>query len=472
MSRPYLRERDRSGYFSEDTIAAIATALGGPITIVRISGPGAFEALAGLLGRSADRFEPRRLHRARLLSTDGSPLDDALAVRFIAPDSFTGEDIVELHLHGSSFLANEVLESLFRAGVRQALPGEFSFRAVRNGKLTLPQAQAAADLIASSNQSAVQLALEKMSGTQNRLLAGISSDLRRLAALAEVGIDFSDQDVEEVSLPALKGRLSPLLQSLLHLHASYDRGIRIQDGVSVAFIGLPNAGKSSFFNSLLGEDRALVSEVAGTTRDVLRERLTLKGKSLTVTLRLEDTAGLRVASDRIEEMGIDRARRSAREADLVLFLLDATQEMGPASEQWHHLGTPCHKALGILTKCDLIPEDRMPAVLAAKERFGISHWIPTSARTGAGIPETIQAITEFCSRWIRRDRDEVVLTRLDHAQAVGAALGHLERARSTPEVAFFAADLKQALHALAPLIGETPSDDILGQIFSDFCIGK
>ena len=178
--------------------------------------------------------------------------------RFVAPQSFTGEDLVEFHLHGGAYLASRVLEVVLALGARQALPGEFSFRAVRNGKMTLSQATAVADLISAANDGAISLALEKLSGTQHRLISSLAQNLRTLSALGEIGIDFSDQDVDEVALPRLKERLAPIVSSLTLLQNSYGRGMRIQEGVSVAFVGLPNAGKSSFFNALLGEDRSIV----------------------------------------------------------------------------------------------------------------------------------------------------------------------------------------------------------------------
>ena len=219
-------------------------------------------------------------------------------MRFVKPDSYTGEDLVEYHIHGSPFIAQQVIERLLELGARQALPGEFSFRSVRNGKMTLFQAQAVSDLIAASNQGAVSLALEKMSGAQNRFLDELASGLRKTAALGEVGIDFADQDIDEVSLPRLRANLTPYVELLEKLQSSFSRGIRLQEGLRVAFIGSPNAGKSSFFNALLGEDRSIVSEMAGTTRDVVSEKLTLRAKNKTITLRLEDTAGLRLPSPR------------------------------------------------------------------------------------------------------------------------------------------------------------------------------
>lgn len=472
------QEQDRSGYLSEDTVAALASAVGGAVSVLRISGPRSFEALDALTKSGfSEKAEPRKLMRATLRSPSGQSLDDALAVRFVGPASFTGEDCVELHLHGGSFVAGKVLETLIQEiGVRQALPGEFSFRAVRNGKLALTQAQAVADLIGATNESAVELALEKLSGTQNRLLTGIAEEMRGLAVFGEIGIDFSDQDVDEVSLPTLKKRVQALLSELKKLIGSYSRGSKIQDGLGVAFIGLPNAGKSSFFNSLLGEDRSIVSEIAGTTRDVVRERLTLRSAGSSVTLRLEDTAGLRPTEDQIEKIGVERSVRSAKEADLIVLVVDATskdEDLGSLRFQWEALGRPAERTVGVITKIDLLPDarakERLRKALAA---FALEVWVETSAETGEGISESSDVIVEFCSKWTHRSSGEVLLTRLDHLQGVRKSASHLERALHASEIDLFAADVRHALIALSPVIGETLPDDILGQIFSNFCIGK
>jgi tRNA modification GTPase len=463
--------RDQSGYLAEDTIASISTAVGGAMAILRVSGPRSFEILKKLTDKTrpglAARAEPRKLYLARL-----GQLDEAMFARFVAPASFTGEDLVEFHLHGGAYLASRVLEAILALGTRQALPGEFSFRAVRNGKMTLSQATAVADLIAASNDGAITLALEKLSGTQHRLIQALAQNLRTLSALGEIGIDFSDQDVDEVALPRLKERLASIIASLTLLQNSYGRGIRIQEGVSVAFVGLPNAGKSSFFNALLGEDRSIVSEIPGTTRDVIRERITLKGRDQTVTLRLEDTAGLRATDDQIEQMGISRSEKSAREADLIFFMIDPTAPPERHREQWARLGQPAHKSIAIVTKADLVDVEKLRLLSLSYRDLGIPTWVETSAVLGRGVDQAVLAITDACAHMTRRDQGEVLLTRLDQAEAVRLSLEHLERALEAPEVELFAADIRQALHSLTPLIGETLSSDILGQIFSEFCIGK
>lgn len=483
MSNLSRRAVDRSGYLSHDTIAAIATQLGGAIGMIRVSGPAAREALESLVGKGAlSKQEPRRLFRARLkapgVESEAKTLDDAMVAYFVAPDSFTGEDCVELYLHGSSVIAIQVMEALSSLGVRQALPGEFSFRAVRNGKMNVSQAEAVADLIASANPEAASLALEKLEGSQSRFVAALAEELRQLATLGEVGIDFADQDVDEVSLPRLKERVTPILAKLESLKNSYSRGVKLQDGVRVAFVGLPNAGKSSFFNALLGEDRSIVSDIAGTTRDVVRERLTLQGKNSSITLRLEDTAGLRHSEDAVEKIGIERTINAAREADLVLLIVDA-QDIGPKNakidslrQQWKALGEPKDRAVGILTKVDLLSSAQKKELDLGVREFGIHSWVGTSALTHHGIHEAAAMIADFSEKWVHRSPGEVVLTRLEHQEAVSQTIDHLNRSKEAAEIDLFASDLRQALFALSPLIGETLPDDLLGRIFSQFCIGK
>lgn len=469
----------RSNYLSEDTIAGISTQLGGAIAIVRASGPKAFEALRQVARlKSVNLLEPRKLIRAHLYLNNGELLDDALFAIFPHPNSYSGEDLVEFNVHGGSFIAHRLMETLKTYGVRQALPGEFSFRSVKNGKMSLFQAQAVADLIGASNDGAVSLALEKMSGSQNSLLEKLSLSLRRIATLGEVGIDFADQDIDEVSLPRLKIEVQPILHLLEKLRDSFDRGFRLQEGIQVAFIGLPNAGKSSFFNSLLGEDRSIVSELEGTTRDVIREKLILRGKDTTLTLRLEDTAGLRTTDNPVEIIGIERSHKSIQESDLILFIVDPKTPFHRVKKQWETLvqsspaSSLAKKTIGILTKADKTDKNEIDQFLQLCSELQIASWVSTSAVSGLGIPEAVDQIITFCEKWTHRDQGELLLTRLDHLAAVVDASVNLQRAVTASEIDLFASDIRQALYSLGPLIGETIPDDILGKIFSSFCIGK
>jgi tRNA modification GTPase len=469
---------EQSKYLSHDTIHALATPIGGALAVVRVSGPSAVSILGRLLGAQAEAVDTRKareIFRAKIESA-GEKIDDAMAAIFRAPKSQTGEDLVELFIHGGPIVAERTLRALEDRGSRQALPGEFSFRAVRNGKTSVTAAQAVAELIAATNEGAAKLALEKMEGSQARLIADLAERLRKLSTMGELGIDFADQEVAELSLPALKEQTREILSRLGHLESSFERGEKIQSGVRVAFVGRPNAGKSSFFNALLGEDRSIVSEVAGTTRDVVRENLTLRAGTASVTLRLEDTAGIReTAGDRIEREGIDRSVRAAAGADFVILICDAVAtktEWMETRAVWAEIGKPREKAIVVLTKRDLATEDQFLLARAELAEFGAPLVGIVSSTSGAGIPDAAKGIVHYCHRFTRRDPGEVLLTRTDHLRAVRETIAHLERALETGEEDLFAADLRQALISLGPVIGETLPDDILGRIFSEFCIGK
>ncbi len=479
MSRFSQPERSKPSYFAEDTIAAIASGIGGAVSVVRVSGPRALETLRLLSPNLAASLTPRLLYLAPLTDPQARPIDQALCVFFAGPASYTGEDVVEYHLHGGSQIAPRLIETLASLGVRQSLPGEFSFRAVRNGKMSLTQAQAVADLIKATHSSAVELALEKLSGTEHNLLNGIADELRKLAALCEAGIDFTDQEIDPegvTSVKKLQKPLQPILSALSSLAQSFKRGTRIQEGIPVALIGTPNSGKSTFFNALLGEERALVSEIPGTTRDLLREPLTLQGEQQSVCLRLEDTAGLRHSEDPVEQMGVQRSEKAAESAELILFLVDPTQPLDAAKSAFAPFKNHGTKTIAVVTKSDLLrPHERAEKQTQLDRLFSelnISASCTISAKTGDGLAQVVEIITNYCSSLTLRSKGEVVLTRVDHFEAVRAAHHHLSRAQKTSAQDLFAADIRQALHALGPLIGETSSEDLLIRIFSDFCIGK
>lgn len=472
-SRPAPGKRD---YFSGGPIAALATGPGGAIDILRASGDGVAAALAALTRSAVTDFPARELKRTRIYASSGAVLDEALVVRFVGSASYTGEDSFEIHLHGGGYIARRILEELALLGVPQALPGEFTFRSVKNGKLSLPAALAVSDLIAASNDGAVGLAVDKLAGLQIRALADTSVQLKNLAALAELGIDFSDQGLEETSLATLREKLRPIRETLRQLEGSFSRGVRLQSGVESAFLGLPNAGKSSFFNALLGEDRSIVSATAGTTRDVVRERLTLRAQDRSVTLHLSDTAGLRQTPDEIEAEGVARAHRALKSAELVFWVVDATADAQKSRDLCRELPLTGKTTLGVLNKIDLIPEAQRPALIEkCRQTFPIADWVGVSSLSGHGVTEAVDWILARTSNLVARTPGEAVLTRLDQLQCVRTAGQHLDRAL-TPDPDYghelLAADLRQTLDALGPVIGETPPDEILGKIFSEFCIGK
>ena len=468
---------DFSGYLSQDTIAARVTGAGGAISMIRLSGPRALEHLSRLSPETTG-FAHRQIERVRLSSADGKTLDDAMAVFYRAPHTFTGEDVAEIFLHGGSFVVSFVLQELFEQGCRQALPGEFSFRAVRNGKLTLDQAQAVHDLISATNGVAHELALERLSGAQSRAFTQIAESLRSLITLAEAGIDFSDQDLEELELERLKSKLQPVAEKLRRISASIDRGRRIQEGVSVVLAGLPNAGKSSLFNELLGQDRSLISEEAGTTRDIVREGARLRSKENTdeATFIFHDTAGLRETNGNVERLGIELTRGAVASSDIVLFVVEPGSHQHLIRQEWKQLGEPKDKSILVLNKLDRLDSrsaDEISREMGLwKALLGVEHAVAVSARDQLGIETCIQLLLDRARAWVGRSPSEVVLTRQEQVDAVNRALSDLERARVANAHDMFAADVRQSLDNLSFFIGSTSVDDVLGRIFSQFCIGK
>ncbi len=466
-----------SGYLSQRTIAALASGHGGAIALIRASGPESGQILQELTGR-ASSFVPRHMTRCPLFGGGGERLDDALVCFYPTQESFTGEESFELFLHGGEIVIQKVLDCLRQLGAGKALPGEFSFRAVRNGKMTVVQAQAVSDLITAQSDRAHELAIEKLVGGQRERVLKLAEALRRLMTMGELGIDFSDQDVAELSLVRLKKDAAVLREDLARLEATFERGRRIQQGVSVAILGLPNAGKSSLFNALLGEDRSIVTPVAGTTRDVVRETLTVKGAEGSVLLRLSDTAGLRSTQDEIESLGIDRSLNAAQQSDVVIWVIDPqTQDEGlRVLREWASLSrqsTAQKLHVVVVTKGDLVSDGQIPVLIQDwAKQIGAVACCLVSARDFTGIEELSALLAGACSGWMGRKPGEWILTSEIQREAVGAAVQDLDRALSAPEYEFFAADIRQAAQSLAPLIGQTPTDEILGRIFSQFCIGK
>jgi tRNA modification GTPase len=472
MSQALGRVSDAAGYLSSKTIAALCSPTGGALCVLRISGSEAFSIAEKITQLKLANSE-RKVVRTWIRDETGKKIDDAVLVPFVGPRSFTGEDVVEFFLHGSPIIAQKTLDLIFSHGARMALPGEFSFRGVKNGKFSLSQAEAVKELIAAENDFALDLALEKLSGSQHQLIENIRTELMQVVTMSEAGIDFSDQDIDEVSLPRLKIRVKKISELLRSLQGSFDRGKRFLDGIPVSVFGLPNAGKSSFFNALLGEERSIVSEIAGTTRDVVREKINLKGDQGYVTFKLSDTAGLRKSADQIEEIGIDRSLKAARESDLVLIVIDGTNpHLEEIQKFLSQIQLENKVLLGVLTKSDLVASEKKSKILAAVASLPVKHWEWISSKTLDGIHEVATSMANVAEEFLARKPGEVLLTRFEHVQAVNGSLECLSRAESAQDTVLFATDLRHGMAELAPLIGETLPDDVLGKIFSDFCIGK
>jgi len=434
-----------------DTIAAIATAAGGGVGIIRISGPDAISLAIRCfpaLGKDPARRRPRRLVHGRMIDTTGQALDEGLAVVMPGPRSFTGEDVAELHLHGGALHLARCLAALVTAGARPAEPGEFSRRAFLNGRIDLTRAEAIADLITARTDRALALARQHLRGALHDRALAAREELLHIRAQVEVNIDFSTEDVPPFDAAAIASRCEALAADLARLAATHRQGRLLRDGARVVLAGPPNAGKSSLFNALLAADRAIVTPIAGTTRDTLEESIDMGG----VPVVLIDTAGLRATDDPIEALGVARTHDAMAAADLVVTLVppDAPLPTDTAAP-----------GLVVRSKRDLY--DRPP-----------DDALAVSATTGEGLDRLRLAI----ARHLGADGagDELVLARERQRAAVQAAADAVRRAAHgigaglTPELP--AVDLQDAMDALATLVGATTMEDVLDRLFADFCIGK
>ncbi len=454
-----------------DTIAAISTPPGrGGIGIVRLSGPQAATIAADLV----NLHKPLEHARARLADVLDTPeagserIDEAVITFFAAPNSYTAEDLVEIAAHGSPVVLDLLLRRAMELGARLAEPGEFTQRAFLAGKLDLTQAEAVRDLIDAQTLTQARQAASQMGGALSRRVTPVKQDLLELIALLEAGIDFAEDDVEVTPLTEIARRIGTLQPPLAALEASFARGRIVHDGLSLAIVGRPNAGKSSLFNRLVERDRAIVTATPGTTRDLVTERISLDG----IPLELVDTAGLREAHEEAEQMGIARSREALADAALVLVVLDATQ---PLNDEEHSLlaaveGRP---AIVAVNKSDLAGTDGVRLDLAATESAGLVA-LATSALTGEGIAALRERILALATGGAAAEPG--MLTSLRHQQAIATARAALADAAKANDGGIphemILLDLYRALWALDSLTGQTTPDDILNLIFSTFCIGK
>lgn len=443
-----------------DTIAAIATAPGaGGVGIVRLSGPRARAIGESLAAR---RLQPRRAHYVRFVDGDGGVIDDGIALYFAAPASYTGEDVVELQAHGSPAVLQALAERCGALGARRARPGEFSERAFLEGRLDLAQAEAVADLIAAADERAARAARRALDGEFSRRVDALADDLLAVRVHVEAAIDFADEPLDTLGGAALRRRFEALSVALDSLLAAAERGRRLRDGLHAVIVGPPNAGKSSLLNALAGSDRAIVTDIAGTTRDLLHETIRSDGVELT----LVDTAGLRDGGDAIEREGMRRARDELARADLAIVVLDARDpESGRLAVADAIAGVPAR--LWLHNKADLLEDGAAPA--DADDR------IQVSARTGQGL-DALHARLRALVQGEGADAAEGAFTaRARHVEALLRAQAELADARVQieREVLDLAAEsLRQAHDALGEITGRVRADDLLGHIFSSFCIGK
>lgn len=456
-----------------DTIAAISTPPGrGGIGIVRLSGPES-ASIAAQLVQLRQPLEHGRARLAAVLDETGDQqIDEAVITLFIAPNSYTGDDLVEIAAHGSPVVLDLMLRRALSLGARLAEPGEFTQRAFLCGKLDLTQAEAVRDLIEAQTLTQARQAASQMGGALSRRVAPLKQSLVELIALLEAGIDFAEDDVDVTPQIEITRRIDELIPPLVSLEASFARGRIVHDGLTMAIVGRPNAGKSSLFNRLVERDRAIVTPIPGTTRDLVTERISLDG----IPLELVDTAGIRDTLEEIEQLGIERSRQALADAAIVLIVLDATQPIN--NEERALLSAVRNRsALVAINKSDLAAGPRGESSIhtdeSAANEFHLPA-IPTSALTGDGITALRARILELATGGAAAEPG--LLTNLRHQQTITTARTALQDSRVANESAIphemILLDLYRALWALDSLTGQTTPDDILNLIFSTFCIGK
>lgn len=444
---------------SVDTIVAIATAPGaGGVGMLRVSGPQALR-IATALGCPA--LQPRYAHYARFRDAQGEVLDDGIALFFPNPRSFTGEDVVELQGHGSPVVLQQLVARCIALGARQARPGEFSERAFLNGKLDLAQAEAIADLIAASDTRAARAARRSLDGVFSRRVEDAGEQLVVLRIHVEAAIDFADEPLDTLGGDQVRRGLGQVLRALTQLRDDAERGRRLRDGLHAVLVGPPNAGKSSLLNALAGSERAIVTDIAGTTRDTLRETIRIDGLELT----LVDTAGLREGGDAIEREGMRRARAEMQRTDLAIIVLDARDpQAGQAAVADAIADVPLQ--LWVHNKSDLLE------ALPADSDDNVVH---VSAETGQGLDRLHARLRALASGSAGDSVEGEFSARARHVEAIVLAIGHAERAESElvhEHLELAAEELRLAHEALGEITGRTSADDLLGRIFSSFCIGK
>jgi tRNA modification GTPase len=446
-----------------DTIVAAATPPGrGGVGIVRISGPKAPElgaVIAGELPRA------RRATFARFLDVDRQPIDAGFILYFPAPGSYTGEHVVELHGHGGAVVVEALIARVVELGARRARPGEFTQRAFLNDKLDLAQAEAIADLIDAGSREAARAAMRSLQGEFSAMVQGLTEALVDLRTYVEAAIDFPEEEIDFLADRQLAQRLESIRDHFEAVEQSARQGRLLREGMTVVIAGRPNAGKSSLLNRLAGYDAAIVTAIAGTTRDVLRERIHIDGMPLHVL----DTAGLREALDIVEEEGIRRAQAEMARADRVLFVVDLIEDPTAKAYQEERARLPHDVPVTlILNKCDLVPGVPLADTIAGPPRIALS------AVTGQGI-DTLRAHLKSCMGYHSLDAG-TVSARARHLDALTRARHHVDAAarelteRRAGELV--AQELRDSQQALAEITGEFTSDDLLGRIFSSFCVGK
>lgn len=460
---------------NENTIAAIATSHGeGGVAVIRISGKNAEDLLSEVFKRGSgggvSEMQSHRLYHGRIVDPEsGKAIDSVLCVLMRSPHSYTGEDVAEIHSHGGYIAPKKILDLLFKHGARPANPGEFTFRAFLNGKMDLTQAEAVADVVNAQTEESLKQAELQLEGALSQKVWVFKEIVLDALAEIEAQVDFVEEYIEPIVKDEMAGRITNLIEEMDGLLATYEHGRILKQGVYTAIIGKPNVGKSSLLNQLVMKERAIVSPHPGTTRDFIEETISIKG----IPLRLVDTAGLRTATDEIEKVGVELAKKKAGEAEMIIALIDGSADLDKDDiEVLKNIDKS--KSILVINKYDLPQQlsDEHLTEFLSEERI-----VKVSAKLGRGIEELKSKIYEvLLGRSGSVEGAEVVITELRHKKAIEKSreslitfLSSLEKNESSE---FLAVDLRTAMACLAEITGEITTEDVLGKIFSKFCVGK
>lgn len=458
---------------TDDTIVALSTPTGrGAIGVIRLSGPQSVEISQKLFPALALHTAATHTLHFGIITEGAEVIDEAVVGIFKAPKSYTCQDVIEISCHGSPYIIQKTLQLLIKHGARPAKPGEFTMRAFLNGRFDLSQAEAVSDLIASESQAAHHIAMNQMRGGFSGELKHLRQRLLDFASLVELELDFSEEDVEFANRDQLIGLISEMQNKMEKLAESFRLGNVLKNGVNTVIAGRPNAGKSTLLNALLNEERAIVSEIPGTTRDTIEEVMTIQG----ISFRLTDTAGIRNAVDIIEREGVERTMQKIKQAAIVIYLFDA-DEMSAKEvlTDMKKLGNADNIAIiPVANKVDVL--DEVKAEVKAEVKFKeIKNLVSISARKNKGIEE-LKKILYHAALQGASMQENIVLTNARHYEALQATLTNLANAKKGIESKLsgelVASDIRSALNHLGEITGEVTTDDLLGNIFSRFCIGK
>lgn len=450
---------------NQDTIIALSTPSGsGAIGVIRLSGPDAIELTnAVFAGKNLAEQASHTLHFG--LIKDGDHIvDEVVAGLFVAPKSYTKENVVEISCHGSNYIIQQIINLLIAKGARAAKPGEFTLRAFLNGAFDLSQAEAVADLIASNSKASHDVAMQQMRGGFANELKALREQLIHFASMIELELDFAEEDVEFANREQLTNLVNKINHVLRRLISSFEMGNVIKNGVPIVIAGKPNVGKSTLLNALLNEERAIVSDIAGTTRDTIEDELTIGG----IVFRFIDTAGIRDTADIIEALGVERTLEKMKQAKLIIYMADAAQSIAEIEEQVRGLSQLEIPYLVLVNKADLIIPDQRKA-------YGDINVVFISAKEKQGIDELKNTLLEQVNLH-HINTSETLVTNIRHVEALKQTENALQRVLANVDNPvtsdFLAMDIKQALHYLGEITGTVTTDDLLENIFTKFCIGK